>query len=75
MNTYQADISDLQFRKFWNEYSWEHNVMLVSRKKTFKDIINDLCKELKMKLVFPNNINDVNEDDPFFLLIYILKLN
>ena len=67
MNTYQADISDLQFRKFWNEYSWEHNVMLVSRKKTFKDIINDLCKELKMKLVFPNNINDVNEEDPFLV--------
>ena len=67
MNTYQAEISDLQFRKFWNEYSWEHNVMLVSRKKTFKDIINDLCKELKMKLVFPNNINDVNEEDPFLV--------
>jgi coatomer subunit beta len=67
MNTFQAEISDLQFRKFWNEYTWEHNVMLVSRKKSFKDIIHDLCKELKMKLVFPNSIDNINEDDPFLV--------
>jgi hypothetical protein len=67
MNTFQAEISDLQFRKFWNEYTWEHNVMLVSRKKSFKDIINDLCKELKMKLVFPNSVDSINEDDPFLV--------
>ena len=67
LNTQAAEISDLQFRKNWNDYSWEHNVMLVSRKKSFKDIISQFSNELKMKLIFPQNINKIDDNEPFLV--------
>jgi coatomer subunit beta len=33
LNTYQADISESNFRKYWVEYNWEHNVIIISKKK------------------------------------------
>ena len=67
LNTFSGDISDIQFRKNWIDYSWEHNVMIVSRKKSFKEIIDILCKELKMKLVFPKSIEKIDDSDPFLV--------
>ena len=67
LNTFPENISDIQFRKKWIEYSWEHNVMLVSRKKSFKSIIENLINNLKMTIVFPKNIDDINEDEPFMV--------
>jgi coatomer subunit beta len=67
LNTFPENISDIQFRKKWIEYSWEHNVMLVSRKKSFKSIVENLVANLKMTLVFPKNVDDINENEPFMV--------
>ena len=67
MNTYEASISDFEFRKSWNDYSWEHNVMIVSRKKTFGECVSELIKGLKMTLVFPKRLGDIDNDAPFFV--------
>ncbi|MCQ2819541.1 MAG: hypothetical protein MJ252_19940 [archaeon] len=67
LNTHPAEISDIQFRKNWIDYTWEHNVMLVSRKKSFRDIITQFCKELKMKLIFPKSIQKIEDDEPFLV--------
>ena len=67
LNTYSGEISDIQFRKNWLQYSWEHNVMVVSRRKSFKEIIGIMCKELKMSLVFPKTIDKIDDSDPFLV--------
>ena len=51
LNTFSGDISDIQFRKNWIDYSWEHNVMIVSRKKSFKELKKLKNKLLKIKVV------------------------
>ncbi len=33
LNTYPAEISESNFRKLWVEYNWEHNVILISKKR------------------------------------------
>ena len=67
LNTYQEKISDLDFRKNWNDYTWEHNVMIVSRKKSFSESIEELIKGLKMTLVFPKSVDLINNDYPFMV--------
>jgi len=67
LSTYKENISDLDFRKNWNDYTWEHNVMIVSRKKSFSECIKELIKGLKMTLVFPTNIDLINDDYPFMV--------
>ena len=67
LSTYKENISDLDFRKNWNDYTWEHNVMIVSRKKNYTECINELVKGLKMTLVFPKSIDLINDDYPFFV--------
>ena len=67
LSTYKENISDLDFRKNWNDYTWEHNVMIVSRKKSFSECINELMKGLKMTLVFPKSIDLINDDYPFMV--------
>jgi ferredoxin len=67
LSTYKENISDLDFRKNWNDYTWEHNVMIVSRKKNYTECINELIKGLKMTLVFPKSIDLINDDYPFFV--------
>jgi vesicle coat complex subunit len=42
LNTYQADISESNFRKCWIEYNWEHNVILISKKKYYFIILGHL---------------------------------
>ena len=64
--TYKENISDLDFRKNWNDYSWEHNVMIDNKKK-FSECINELIKGLKMTLVFPKCIELINDDYPFMV--------
>jgi hypothetical protein len=41
--------------------------MLVSRKKSFKSIVENLVANLKMTLVFPKNVDDINENEPFMV--------
>ena len=67
LSTYKENISDLDFRKNWNDYTWEHNVMIVSRKKSFSECINELIKGLKMTLVFPKSKDLINDDYPFMV--------
>ena len=67
LSTYKENISDLDFRKNWNDYTWEHNVMIVSRKKNFSQCINELIKGLKMTLVFPKTLDMINDDYPFMV--------
>jgi hypothetical protein len=67
LSTYKENISDLDFRKNWNDYTWEHNVMIVSRKKSFSECINELIKGLKMTLVFPKTIDLINDEYPFMV--------
>jgi hypothetical protein len=67
LSTYKENISDLDFRKNWNDYTWEHNVMIVSRKKSFSECIQELIKGLKMTLVFPKSIELINDDYPFMV--------
>jgi len=67
LSTYKEDISDLDFRKNWSDYTWEHNVMIVSRKKSFSDCVNELIKGLNMTLVSPKNIDLINDDYPFMV--------
>ena len=67
LSTYKENISDLDFRKNWNDYTWEHNVMIVSRKNSFSQCINELIKGLKMTLVFPKTIEMINDDYPFMV--------
>jgi hypothetical protein len=33
LHTVAADISESNFRKLWILYNWEHNVILISKKK------------------------------------------
>ena len=67
LSTYKENISDLDFRKNWNDYTWEHNVMIVSRKKSFSECINELIKGLKMTMVFPKSVDLINDDYPFMV--------
>ena len=67
LSTYKENISDLDFRKNWNDYTWEHNVMIVSRKKSFSECIKELVRGLKMTLVFPKSIDLINDDYPFMV--------
>ena len=67
LSTYKENISDLDFRKNWNDYTWEHNVMIVSRKNSFSQCINELIKGLKMTLVFPKTLEMINDDYPFMV--------
>lgn len=67
LSTYKEDISDLDFRKNWSDYTWEHNVMIVSRKKSFSDCVNELIKGLNMTLVSPKNIDLINDEYPFMV--------
>ncbi len=67
LSTYKENISDLDFRKNWNDYTWEHNVMIVSRKSCFSECINELIKGLKMTLVFPKTIDLINDEYPFMV--------
>ena len=67
LSTYKENISDLDFRKNWNDYTWEHNVMIVSRKKSFSECIQELIRGLKMTLVFPKSIELINDDYPFMV--------
>ena len=67
LSTYKENISDIEFRKNWNDYSWEHNVMIVSRKKCFSECIKALMKGLKMTLIFPQNIDARNDEFPFMV--------
>ena len=67
LSTYKENISDLDFRKNWNDYTWEHNVMIVSRKRSFSECINELIKGLKMTLVFPKTIDLINDEYPFMV--------
>ena len=67
LSTYKENISDLDFRKNWNDYTWEHNVMIVSRKNNFSQCINELIKGLKMTLVFPKTLEMINDDYPFMV--------
>ena len=67
LSTYKENISDLDFRKNWNDYTWEHNVMIVSRKKSFSECINELIKGLKMTLVFPKTVDLINDEYPFMV--------
>lgn len=46
LHTVASDISESNFRKLWTEYNWEHNVILISRKKYNKILILDLLKSL-----------------------------
>ena len=67
LSTYKEDISDSDFRKNWSDYTWEHNVMIVSRKKSFTECIEELIKGLNMTLVNPKNIDLINDDYPFMV--------
>ena len=67
LSTHKENISDLDFRKNWNDYTWEHNVMIVSRKKSFSECIKELMKGLKMTLVFPKSIDLINDEYPFMV--------
>ena len=67
LSTYRENISDIDFRKNWNDYTWEHNVMIVSRKKSFSECIKELMRGLKMTLVFPKSIDLINDDYPFMV--------
>ena len=67
LSTYKENISDLDFRKYWNDYTWEHNIMIVSRKKSFSKCINELMKGLKMTLVFPKSVDLINDEFPFMV--------
>ena len=67
LSTYKENISDLDFRKNWNDYTWEHNVMIVSRKRSFSECVNELIKGLKMTLVFPKTIDLINDEYPFMV--------
>lgn len=67
LNTYAAEITDSSFRTKWLDYHWEHSVMIVSKKHSFKDIISHLCQKLKMTLVFPKDLDSIDDNDPFFV--------
>ena len=67
LSTYKVEISDSDFRKNWSDYTWEHNVMIVSRKKSFSECINDLIKGLNMTLVAPKSIDLINDEYPFMV--------
>ena len=67
LSTYKENISDLDFRKNWSDYTWEHNVMIVSRKKKFSECVNELIKGLNMTLVSPKTIEMINDEFPFMV--------
>ena len=67
LSTYKENISDLDFRKNWSDYSWEHNVMIVSRKKNFTECVSELIKGLNMTLVSPKSIELINDEYPFMV--------
>ena len=67
LSTYNESISDLDFRKNWSDYTWEHNVMIVSRKKKFSECVNELIKGLNMTLVSPKTIELINDEFPFMV--------
>ena len=67
LSTYKENISDSDFRKNWSDYTWEHNVMIVSRKQKYSECINELIKGLKMTLVSPKNIDMINDEYPFMV--------
>ena len=67
LSTYKENISDLDFRKNWSDYTWEHNVMIVSRKKNFSECVNELIKGLNMTLVSPKTIDLINDEFPFMV--------
>ena len=67
LSTYKENISDLDFRKNWSDYTWEHNVMIVSRKKNFSECVNELIKGLNMTLVSPKTIDFINDEFPFMV--------
>ena len=67
LSTYKENISDLDFRKNWSDYTWEHNVMIVSRKKHFSDCVNELIKGLNMTLVSPKSIDMIKDEYPFMV--------
>jgi coatomer subunit beta len=49
------------------EYNWEHNVILISKKKTFTEIIEQLIQTLNLKLIVPGNINLIDEESGFLV--------
>jgi coatomer subunit beta len=51
----------------WVEYNWEHNVILISKKKLFREIIETLCQQLHLKLIVPSDINLIDEDSVFLV--------
>ncbi len=67
LSTYKENISDIDFRKNWSDYTWEHNVMIVSRKKSFTECVNELIKGLNMTLVSPKNIDMIKDEYPFMV--------
>jgi coatomer subunit beta len=67
LNTYPADISESQFRKCWTEYNWEHNVILISKKNLFSEIVEPLIQELNLKLVNPAEISLIDEESLFLV--------
>jgi hypothetical protein len=67
LSTYKENISDLDFRKNWSDYTWEHNVMIVSRKQKFSECVNELIEGLKMTLVSPRSLDMINDEYPFMV--------
>ena len=67
LNTYAAPCSENNFRKCWLLYNWEHKVMLISKIKTFKEIINYLCFNLNLKLVYPFDVDNIDEESVFLV--------
>ena len=67
LSTYKENISDLDFRKNWSDYTWEHNVMIVSRKQKFSECVNELIEGLKMTLVSPRSLDMINDEYPYMV--------
>ena len=67
LDTYAAKCSELFFRKCWNSYNWEHKTIIVSKSKSFKELINNICDKLSLRLVLPEDISEIDENSAFLV--------
>lgn len=67
LDTYAASCTVNNFRKCWMNYSWEHKTLIVTKNKSFKELITEICSKLSLKLIVPKDISAIEEDSAFLV--------
>lgn len=67
LNTTASPCSEANFRKCWLQYNWEHKVLVISKAKSFKEVIQNLSSGLNLRLVSPKDLSSIDEDSGFLV--------